>query len=141
MQYTYLTEAYNGTYVDTTPQNGYTLRTYPEMDTKLTLLTVPEDPALPLYSSQNFSELDVTPGNKFRVQDGILSVDKRSGIKRFFTRDGRTTTLKFLKNHTGEMTFHQLFTIIHCLLETYKKDKKWCEKALELLHRSEYNSQ
>lgn len=140
MQYAYLSEAYNGTYVDTTCQNEYTMRTYPEIDTKLTFPTIPEESVLPSYSSQDFSELDVTPGNKFRIQNGILSVDKRSGIKRFFTRDGRTKTLEFLKNHKGEMTFHQLFTIIHCLLETYKKDKKWCEKALELLHRSEYDS-
>jgi len=111
----------------------YTPRvTEPSSQSKYTIEQT-EESLLPTYSSQDFSNLDMTPGNKFRVKNGILSVDKRLGIQRFFTRDGRTKTLEFLKKHKGEMSPMQTMNMVRCLLETYKNDNKYCEEVLELL--------
>lgn len=63
---------------------------------------------------------DIKPGDKLRIYDDEMYIDKRSGIYRKISGDNRYKTLEFLNKQNLERTLHN--KIIDCLKVTYKND-------------------
>jgi hypothetical protein len=63
---------------------------------------------------------DIKPGDKLRIYDDEMYIDKRSWIFRKISGDNRYKTLEFLNKQNLHYTLHN--KIIDCLKVTYKND-------------------
>lgn len=133
IEYATLSEAYGGYYIDTSKDYIESPPEYTSgvLDAKSSVTTRP----VQREQSELLVWRIIKTGDKLRVNNGILSIDKRTGIKRFFTRDGRTKTLEFLSDYHDKNRYNsdKILFILSILKDTYKKDIKWCREAAKLV--------
>lgn len=95
------------------------------------------------YTKENIKEIAniIKPGQKLRLVNGFLQVDNRrfQCIQRKITNDSRLKIsdklLYLLENYKNDFYIKK---IIITLKETYKNDKKWCEKFQNIIEDNEF---
>jgi hypothetical protein len=92
-----------------------------------------------LQDALDMENVICTHGGKLRITNGKLQVDKRSGIRRFLSRDGRTKTLKFLENacNIQALPYDVISVYIRILKHIYCKDTLFINKVNDLKEKND----
>ena len=123
MEYAYLSEVFPN-YKNTVPNLG-NLAPISQFNGVMNPGGCSSDP--PEYTTNGNKFMDLVPGQKLRIVDGNLEIDKRKfqSIYRKYTKDSRWRILEKIFEEPTETRNH----ILDILRVTYAKDKKWIEAS------------